>query len=481
MSLKIIPAVLLLVACALTSAAQVPNDVPKGHWAYDAVNELVEHGYVSGFPNGMFLGDRTLTRYEFAVIIAHILEGLNEKFAAIKSQGSSSDPAREVNPQDLATISKLIDEFSVELVVIGARLDTVEAAIKLLKQTLSEHEAKLKEQESKTKSNEAAVSKLEKIRIGGYIQTRYQTLDYTNDLVDPNLNYDTFFVRRARLRLIANPTLKSTAVLQLDMGKNDPSVKDAYLNYAFGDCSAVSPSFQIGQQHWWFGYEVPYSSANRETPERALFARRFFPGERDTGAVITGPANSKICWTLGAYNGTGTVNGQTSSVDNNNAKDVLANVKFNFNNLHFGMSGYNGYGIWYYNAAGLVLYDPTKKIRYGADLQYCLSGFTFKGEYIRGKGFDGVRPGPIQDTYQDGFYAQLDYNIDRNTMFVTRYSTMSTDPALPQYGRISSWELGVIRRLDCSTRLKLFYKLTNEEYNEIDGNNGFVAEWITIY
>lgn len=148
---------LILIGCALSAAAQAPDEVPKGHRAYEAVNELAEHGYVSGFPNDMFLGDRILTRYEFAVIVAYILDGLDEKFARIKSQGNSSDPIQEVNSQDLATISKLIDEFNVELIVIGARLNAVEAAIKKLKQMLSEHEAKLKEQESKAELNTDAV------------------------------------------------------------------------------------------------------------------------------------------------------------------------------------------------------------------------------------------------------------------------------------------------------------------------------------
>ncbi|MEN6356826.1 MAG: S-layer homology domain-containing protein [Armatimonadota bacterium] len=485
-------AMMLLLGCAVSVAAQTPPDVPKGHWAYEAVNDLIGKGYIVGYPNGSFLGDRTLTRYEFATVTARILEGMNEKLDAVKSQASKpsgapatitmpTTPAGEVSAQDLATITKLVDEFKVELTVIGTRLDTVEATVAELKDMVATHDAMLNDEEGIVRATASDVSALRKLKFSGYLQTRYQTIDYTKDTTPADKSYDTFLVRRARLKLTATPTIRSTAVLQLDAGQNTTSVKDAYYNYAFGDGCAIAPSFQVGQQYWWFGYEVPYSSSKRETPERALFVRRFFPGERDTGAILTSPADAKILWTVGAYNGTGTQNGSTSATDNNDAKDVLANVKFRLGDLDLGMSGYHGYGIWYKNAAGAVLYDPSQKIRYGADLQYYMSNLTFKGEYIRGKGFDDADPNKYdQNLWQSGYYAQLGYNIDNADTLVARYSTMSEDPKTPAFGRVNSWELGAIRWLDENSRLKLFYKFTNEEQNSID-NNGLLAEWIVTF
>jgi hypothetical protein len=374
-----------------------------------------------------------------------------------------------------------VDEFKVELTVIGTRLDTVESTVAELKATVATHDAMLNDEEGVVQTTASNFAKLSKVKVSGYVQSRYQTIDYTKDTTTEKSNYDTFLVRRARMKITATPTIRSTAVLQLDMGKNTTSVKDAYFNYAFGDGCAIAPSFQVGQQNWWFGYEVPYSSSKRETPERALFVRRFFPGERDTGAILTSPADARILWTIGAYNGTGIDNGSTSAVDNNDAKDILANVKFHLGDMDLGLSGYHGYGIWYKNAAGAVLYDPTKKIRYGADLQYYLNNLTLKGEYIRGRGFDDANPNNYdQDLWQSGYYAQLGYNVDTADTLVARYSTMSEDPKAPTFGRVSSWEVGAIRWLDENSRLKLFYKFTNEEYNSID-NNGLLAEWIVTF
>lgn len=44
-------------------------DVPENHWAYMMVQDLVYKGIVVGYPDGNFSGDRTLTRYEFAVAL----------------------------------------------------------------------------------------------------------------------------------------------------------------------------------------------------------------------------------------------------------------------------------------------------------------------------------------------------------------------------------------------------------------------------
>ena len=49
-------------------------DVPKGHWAYGYVKYLADRGYVIGYPDGLFKGDRTMTRYEYAAVIYRALQ-----------------------------------------------------------------------------------------------------------------------------------------------------------------------------------------------------------------------------------------------------------------------------------------------------------------------------------------------------------------------------------------------------------------------
>ena len=74
-------------------------DVAANHWAYEAVSDLSRRGLVEGYPDGIFGGDRLLTRYEFAQIV----------YRAI---------------QDGVTVDdRLVTEFSPEMALF--RVDTV--------------------------------------------------------------------------------------------------------------------------------------------------------------------------------------------------------------------------------------------------------------------------------------------------------------------------------------------------------------------
>jgi len=53
---------------ALAQSVSFP-DMPANHWAYQAVQDLADKGFVKGYPDGKFLGKRELTRYEFASVI----------------------------------------------------------------------------------------------------------------------------------------------------------------------------------------------------------------------------------------------------------------------------------------------------------------------------------------------------------------------------------------------------------------------------
>ena len=63
----------MAMALGVTASAYAANpfsDVPAGHWAYDSVNKLAAAGIVDGYGNGTFGGDRLMTRYEMAQIVA---------------------------------------------------------------------------------------------------------------------------------------------------------------------------------------------------------------------------------------------------------------------------------------------------------------------------------------------------------------------------------------------------------------------------
>ena len=77
----------MAMALGVTASAYAANpfsDVPAGHWAYDSINKLAAAGVVEGYGDATFGGDKLMTRYEMAQIVAKAMaKGANvDKLAA---------------------------------------------------------------------------------------------------------------------------------------------------------------------------------------------------------------------------------------------------------------------------------------------------------------------------------------------------------------------------------------------------------------
>ena len=94
----------MAMALGVTASAYAANpfsDVPAGHWAYDAVNKLAAEGVVDGYLDGTYGGDKLMTRYEMAQIVAKAM-----------AKG--------------ANVDKLAAEFADELDSLGVRVANLE-------------------------------------------------------------------------------------------------------------------------------------------------------------------------------------------------------------------------------------------------------------------------------------------------------------------------------------------------------------------
>lgn len=60
---------------------QYLRDVPEGHYAYDAVNDLVRRGVTNGFPDGTYRGKKEMNRFEIAAFISKLARSLNRQRA----------------------------------------------------------------------------------------------------------------------------------------------------------------------------------------------------------------------------------------------------------------------------------------------------------------------------------------------------------------------------------------------------------------
>ena len=75
--LLVIGAVLVLVAGGCWAEGQF-KDVPKDHWAAEAVNKLADAGVLKGYPDGTFKGEKTVTRYELAAALSSMIQFIQQ-------------------------------------------------------------------------------------------------------------------------------------------------------------------------------------------------------------------------------------------------------------------------------------------------------------------------------------------------------------------------------------------------------------------
>lgn len=128
--------ILLLIISSFLMANTKFEDLNKEHWAYNAVNSLVEKGVIKE-NRYRFDGNEPTTRYEFAEGLVRTIDYLDLKKA---------------NKEDLNILEALMLEFSQELNKIGfdastfnSRIDNVNETIELLRERINENEKTIDE------------------------------------------------------------------------------------------------------------------------------------------------------------------------------------------------------------------------------------------------------------------------------------------------------------------------------------------------
>jgi len=89
------------------AAANPFSDVPAGHWAYQSVAKLAAQGIVEGYGDGTYRGDRNITRYEMAQMVAKAM-------------------AKNPTGANKAELDRLAAEFRDELDNLGVRVAELE-------------------------------------------------------------------------------------------------------------------------------------------------------------------------------------------------------------------------------------------------------------------------------------------------------------------------------------------------------------------
>src|SRR5258706_3393491 len=209
---------------------------------------------------------------------------------------------------------------------------------------------------------------IKRLKISGYLQPEFQVSDSAgiNSFAGGNFVGPTgsatpldkrFMLRRARIKFQYDTPLNdkgfstSQYLFQIDVTEKGPTIKDLYAKIT--DPWTGWFSITAGMQNRPFGFEIGYSSSNRESPERGRMSQIIFPNERDLGAMLTiqGPKTSTWNWLkldAGMFNGTGGPSALANTSDFDSYKDFIGHLTVNRTNKSekvawgLGVSMYNG-------------------------------------------------------------------------------------------------------------------------------------------
>jgi phosphate-selective porin len=360
-----------------------------------------------------------------------------------------------------------------------------EAVNDSIKEVLASHEGKLNALDERVLVNEADLGKLTKIKISGYVQAQWEA--YQKDLVKTNEPTNTFYIRRARIKLAYEPADGVRLVLQPDFSTGNLSLKDAY---------AVVNIPKLKGWALWAGqfnrpdYEVEYSSGQREILERSRVIRAIYPGEREIGAKIEYSGTSTpVLFQIMAMNGNFT---GTQAKDADSKKDIMARFVYMAKipsagiGLDLGINGYLGgtrakSNKYVSESEGMLdsiaVGDYLSKRWIGAEARLfadILGGLAVKTEFISGinstSSTTALKSDPNKTRNFMGYYVYIIKNIGNNNQFVARYDYYDPNTKLAGDAAGSdvwykTWTLAWQYYLNDNIRISVNYEMPQNEKN----------------
>ena len=364
----------------------------------------------------------------------------------------------------------------------------------------------------------ATVDALKKIKVSGYMQVQYQSADRDGAKSVAGGDFGTtlhnrFLLRRGRIKFNYDNDL-TNYVLQFDATEKGFAIKDAYV--------AVREPWLKAFELWGgifnrpFGFEIEYSSSNRESPERARMYQTLFPGERDLGAKLEiRPTEGFLSYfnlKAGLFNG----NGESASAfsETDNVKDFIGRLGFSvpFLEENFAVDGgvslYSGKtlvpaGKKIFKVNGPTTVDSVSTDKYadrnyvGADVQLYydipyIGGMTLRGEYITGKQPAQPTSSTSQTTaFTDhiylrnfaGYYLMYVQNIGTDHQLVVKYDVY--DPNKDVTGdniglsankylgaadlKYTTIGIGLVHHWDANVKFVFYYDLVKNETSNLKG------------
>ena len=122
-------------------------DVASDHWAAEAVSRLAKGGLIEGYPAGKFRGDRAVTRWELALVVARLLSKMEVTNATFATKAERDE------------LTRLVQALRPELDSLGVRVTHLEGTVDNIEQRVNE---------------------LSRITFYGYVDTRFSAISLQN-------------------------------------------------------------------------------------------------------------------------------------------------------------------------------------------------------------------------------------------------------------------------------------------------------------
>lgn len=139
------------------------DDVPAGHWAYEAINELSEKGVISCIDTKHFSGNKPTDRYTMASWLAKGLAEIELKYG--------NNPS-SLDKDSVNSIEKLTNEFSDELSLMAVKCNSIEEDLSVVKEDVNNLKKDVAEIKDEIKNSG------DKVLIGGDFLIRGTDLKY---------------------------------------------------------------------------------------------------------------------------------------------------------------------------------------------------------------------------------------------------------------------------------------------------------------
>ena len=201
------------------------SDVPEGHWSYGAIDQLVKDGILEGNGDGTFAGDRAMSRYEMAAVIARAQEKL-----------------KTANPADEALIEKLANEYQAELVNMDEK-----------------NEARYEELKSK----------IDKVQLSGFVRAKYDSDSGDKGVGSQNNNKHFYMNLEGSMKVgdkwtahFQSETRKGYTVNQSWRKNSRDDDQDGTFQRIWVEGNAGKLGVTVGTKWWGYGFQnVSYGHA----------------------------------------------------------------------------------------------------------------------------------------------------------------------------------------------------------------------------